>query len=46
MKVPVGRYRVDVELQANEVITESPGDLTITRSDLDSGRNFLISVRR
>lgn len=45
MKVPAGRYRVQVELGADEVVSEGPTEVVINRSDLDSGRNFLITVK-
>jgi peptidoglycan/LPS O-acetylase OafA/YrhL len=46
MKVPVGRYRLQVELRADESTTTQPGDVEINRSDLDSGRDFVIAVKR
>ena len=46
MKVPMGRYRMDVELQPNETISESPGEVVLNRSDLDAGRDFVIVVKR
>jgi hypothetical protein len=42
IKVPVGRYRVEVELRAGEGLAEGPGELDINRSDVDSARNFVI----
>jgi peptidoglycan/LPS O-acetylase OafA/YrhL len=46
MKVPVGRYRVEVEIRADESVSESPGEVVINRSDLDSGRDFVITIKR
>jgi hypothetical protein len=46
MKVPVGKYRLQVELQPGEQIVEAPADLEISRSDLDAGRNFTIAAKR
>ena len=46
MKVPTGRYRLQVELGPNEAIAETPEDVVINRSDVDSGRNFLIAMKR
>ena len=46
MKVPMGKYRLQVELQAGEAIVDAPGELEITRSDLDAGRNFTITVKQ
>jgi peptidoglycan/LPS O-acetylase OafA/YrhL len=45
MKVPMGRYRLTVELRANEALAESPNEVVIDRSDLDSGRDFTIGVK-
>ena len=45
MKVPMGKYRLSLELQPGETIVEAPGDLEINRSDLDAGRNFTVSVK-
>ena len=45
MKVPVGKYRLEVELRPGESIVEAPGDLEIDTSDLDAGRNFTITVK-
>jgi hypothetical protein len=45
MKVPTGKYRLDVELQPGEAVVESPGPLTINRSDLDAQRNFVIRAK-
>jgi hypothetical protein len=46
MKVPMGKYRLHVELQSGEAVVEAPGELQINRSDLDAGRNFTIAVKR
>lgn len=45
MKVPVGKYRLEVELRAGETIATRPDDLEINVSDLDAGRDFVITVR-
>ena len=45
MKVPAGRYRIEVEVGANETVSKSPGEIVINRSDLDSGRDFVITVK-
>jgi hypothetical protein len=45
MKVPMGRYRLTVELAAGETLRESPDEVVINRSDLDSGRDFLVAVK-
>lgn len=45
MKVPVGKYRLDVELRTGEVLDKRPDDLEINTSDIDAQRNFVITVR-
>lgn len=45
MKVPVGKYRLEVELRPGESIVEAPADLEINTSDLDAGRNFTITMK-
>lgn len=45
LKVPMGKYRLEVELKANEALSESPGEIEINRSDLDSGRDFVVTVK-
>jgi Carboxypeptidase regulatory-like domain len=46
MKVPLGKYRLQVELQPGEQVVDAPSELQINASDLDAGRNFTISIRR
>ncbi len=45
IKVPQGNYRVEVELRQGEVVTQKPDDVHISKSDLDAGRNFTITVK-
>ena len=45
MKLPTGRYRVTVELREGESVAEGPSELTLNDSDMDAGRDFLITVR-
>jgi hypothetical protein len=45
IKVPLGRYRIEVELGPNEVLNTAPGEVVINRSDLDSGRDFVVAVK-
>jgi Carboxypeptidase regulatory-like domain len=45
MKVPRGRYRLEVELRPNESLSEQPGELEINTSDMDADRDFVITVR-
>ena len=45
IKVPeVGRYRIEVELREGEVIAKGPEETDINNGDLDSGRDFEITV--
>jgi hypothetical protein len=43
IKVPEGRYRLEIELQAGETLSKQPGETRINKSDLDTRRDFVIS---
>jgi hypothetical protein len=45
IKVPVGKYRMEVELRDGESLAEEPGELEISASDLDAGRDFVVRAR-
>ena len=46
IKVPEqGRYRIEVELRDGEVIAKGPDGTDINNGDLDSGRDFEITVK-
>jgi hypothetical protein len=45
MRVPVGKYRLDVELRPGEAIADAPPVTEINTSDLDAGRDFAITVK-
>lgn len=45
LKVPPGRYRLEVELRQGEHLTRQPGETQINPSDLDPDRNFVIDIR-
>ena len=45
IKVPIGRYRLEVELRPGETVTEQPGELEISASDMDAGRNFVLATK-
>ena len=45
MKVAPGHYRLEVELRAGEVVATQPDEVHITTSDLDAGRNFVITTK-
>ena len=45
IKVPEqGRYRIEVELREGEVVAKGPGETDINNGDIDSGRDFEITV--
>jgi hypothetical protein len=45
IKVPdQGRYRIEVELRDGEVLAKRPNETEINNGDLDSGRDFEITV--
>jgi hypothetical protein len=46
IQVPEGTYRIDVELRAGETLQTRPGDTRINNSDLDPGRDFVITAGR
>jgi len=46
LKVPPGRYRLEVELRDGERLSKEPGETQINASDLDPGRNFVITIAR
>lgn len=46
IKVPEGTYHIDVEVRDGEMVSKQPDDTQINNGDLDSGRDFEITVRR
>jgi hypothetical protein len=45
VRVPVGSYRVEVELRDGETLTAQPeATIEIDRGDLDAARDFVIAV--
>jgi hypothetical protein len=47
IKVPEeGRYRIEVELRDGEMIARGPDETDLNNGDLDSGRDFEITVKR
>ena len=46
IKVPEGTYHIDVEVRDGEMVSKQPDDTEINNGDLDSGRDFEITVRR
>ena len=45
IKVPTGRYRLELELREGEGLAEQPADTDINTSDLDADRDFVVTVR-
>jgi hypothetical protein len=46
IKVPRGKYRVEVELQAGETLANAPAETEINVGDVDAQRNFEVTIRR
>ena len=46
IKVPEGRYRLEIELLAGETVAKQPSETRITKSDLDTQRDFVIAGAR
>jgi hypothetical protein len=45
IKVPEGTYRIELELRPGETLSKQPGETHINNGDLDSGRDFVVTVR-
>ena len=45
IKVPKGKYRLELELRSGETLAEQPKETEINTSDLDPDRNFVVTVR-
>jgi hypothetical protein len=45
MKVPAGKYRLEVELREGESLAEQPGETEVNASDMDASRDFTVTVR-
>ena len=46
IQVPAGKYRLDVELQAGEMLSTRPDPTDVNVGDLDDRRDFIVTVRR
>ena len=44
IQVPEGTYRVEVELRAGETLAQQPDPTQVNNSDLDAGRDFVITL--
>lgn len=45
LQVPEGTYRFEIELRAGETLTKQPDETHVGNSDLDTSRDFVISIR-
>jgi hypothetical protein len=45
IKVPIGRYRLEVELRDGESLAEQPAETEINASDMDADRDFTITIK-
>jgi hypothetical protein len=45
IKVPEGTYRLEVELRAGETVAKQPDQTRVNNGDLDSGRDFVVTVK-
>jgi hypothetical protein len=44
VRVPPGKYKLEVELRPGETLATDPGSTEVGRGDLDAGRNFVIEI--
>lgn len=44
IKVPEGLYRIDLEMQPGETLGKRPDQTEVNNSDLDSGRDFEVTM--
>ena len=44
IQVPQGLYRLEVQLQQGETLATRPPDTQVNRSDLDPGRDFVVTA--
>ena len=45
LKVPEGTYKIEIELRPGESLSKQPGETRINNGDLDSGRDFVVTVK-
>ena len=45
IQVPEGTYRFEIELRAGETLSKKPDDTHVGNSDLDTTRDFIITMR-
>ena len=44
LKVPPGKYRIEVELREGERLVKQPGETEVHQSDLDPNRDFELTA--
>jgi hypothetical protein len=44
-QVPEGTYHIELELRPGESLEKRPADTHVNRSDLDTGRDFVVTVK-
>jgi hypothetical protein len=44
LKVPPGKYRIEVELRPGERLVKQPGETEVHKSDLDPNRDFELTA--
>ncbi len=45
IQVPPGTYRIELELRPGETLEKQPANAHVSSSDLDAGRDFIVTVR-
>ena len=45
LKVPEGTYKIEIELRPGESLSKQPGETRINNWDLDSGLDFVVTVK-
>ena len=45
IRVPEGTYRIEIELRGSETLTKKPDQTRVNNGDIDSGRDFVITVK-
>jgi hypothetical protein len=45
IQVPEGTYRFEIELRAGETLSKQPTETQVNNSDLDAGRDFVITMK-
>jgi hypothetical protein len=46
IQVPPGTYRIELELRPGETLEKQPAETQVNRSDLDAGRDFVVTIKR